>query len=495
MQEHDDIDELFKGGLENFRPDASHLSYAPLASAIAAKTTVAGTAVVAKTGFFAKWGMSLYIGLATVATGTGVAVVYAPEQVAVEANSKTIVVASAQVKEKLEFFTKSPAGDTLVPNQEAFPPVEVHISLVESNETEETEQASNPEKRSLKALLSGEQKETATSGKQAGRNTVSTDGTKPFVWSERAVERSLTVQTADETPMDFQPDEMAENPAESTKQETMVQPDNIQPPAAPLDSTITLAKIDTLPSTATDSVLTSSNFYASRPVVWPRSRFSIKAGLGYAPLKTDLVVNQESYIDSMFLFEYYQKVIDRPTIKNEFMASFSYQKRVKSNLQLGVGLSYLQGGWKSFTDYTEYYYVDNGAGGFYLVVDTVKAGERDITFSSISLNLFTGYDFVLGNKWMIGTTIGTNLNQMIIKNDFRNYSTNEVSGVRRADFLIGVYGTADLTYRVTDRLGLSIGASINGRANISRAIKANDFYNSASFGLNGGIHYFFSGSR
>src|SRR3989338_6132494 len=101
MQEHDDIDGLFKSGFENFKPDASHLSYGPLASAIAAKTTVAGTAVAAKTGFFAKWGMTVYFGLTTVAAGTSVAIVYAPLFVEVETTGNSILEVQIRVKEDL----------------------------------------------------------------------------------------------------------------------------------------------------------------------------------------------------------------------------------------------------------------------------------------------------------------------------------------------------------------------------------------------------------
>lgn len=163
---------------------------------------------------------------------------------------------------------------------------------------------------------------------------------------------------------------------------------------------------------------------------------------------------------------------------------------MKSNLQLGVGLSYLQGGWKSFTDHTHYYYVDNGSGDLYLVTDTVRVGERNITANSFSLNLFTGYDFVLNEKWMIGATIGLNLNQVFSQNDFRDYSTNSISTAKRADFVIGAYGAVDLNYYMTSRFGLSIGASINGRANVAKAMGADQFYNNASFGLNAGIQYY-----
>src|SRR3989338_1016411 len=502
MQEHDDIDGLFKSGLENFKPDASHLSYGPLASAIAAKTTVAGTAVAAKTGFFAKWGMTVYFGLTTVAAGTSVAIVYAPDHVAVETNSKAILAASMQVKEELQLLGELPVIDSVLVEEEGFSYEKENISTLESTETKQSESIVSLEKNTFKTLVPAKKKEVTVPKKPAKQTDFSTDKVGIVTSSETVIQPDLVPESINRTARVIQPNVVAKSVAEFPLESKTVVQKKPQSSPIPVDSTINMAEVirteglSLIALTATDSVENIVSRVIQRPaVVWPKSRFSIKAGLGYVPLKTSLVVNQEEYIDSLFFFEFYQNVVDRPVIKNEFLASMSYQQRLNSNLQLGVGLSYLQGGWKSFTDHTHYYYVDNGAGDLYLVTDTVRVGERNITANSISLHLFTGYDFALSQKWMIGTTIGLNLNQLFIQNDFRNYSTNAITTVRKADFVIGVYGTADLNYRMSSRLGLSVGASINGRSSVAKAIGAADFYNNVSFGLNAGIHYFISGLR
>ncbi|MES2555925.1 MAG: hypothetical protein V4604_07240 [Bacteroidota bacterium] len=503
MQEHDEIDGLFKNGLENFKPDASHLSYAPLASAIAAKTTVSGTAAAAKTGFFAKWGMTLYFGLSTVAAGTGVAIVYAPDHVAVETNSKTILVASIQVKEELQLLGELPVIDSVSINEEGFSVAEeVPVSAVEPAKTKEHEPIVSNEKRTFNTVVSGPQKETMTPEKRVKHGILSANEIESTVASETTSKQDWATESSNRKALAIQPNVIAKSIAELPLKNKQTVQEKIQSSPIPVDTTISMAEVirsealSKIALTENDSVENLVSRVMQRPpAVWPESRISIKAGLGYAPLGTAIIIHQEEYVDSLFFFDFYQNVVDRPTIKNEFLASVSYQKRIKSNLQLGVGLSYMQGGWKSFTDHTHYYYVDNGLGELYLVTDTVKVGERDITANSISLNLFTGYDFVLGQKWMIGTTIGLNLNQMFIQNDFRNYSSNAITSDKKASFVVGVYGSADVNYRVSSRLGLSIGASINGRANVAKAMGAGEFYNSASFGLNAGFHYFISGLR
>lgn len=494
MQEHDDIDGLFKSGLENFKPDASHLSYGPLAQAIGAKTTVAAT-TAAKSGFFAKWGMTMYFGLTTVAAGTGVAIVYAPDHVAVEANSKTILAASVQLKEELLLLGELPVTDSVLVNHGQFSSVEEEtVSTVESNESVQTKQGVSTENATFKTVVSDHEKETTIAKQQPKQRALLTKEAETVTAHETKLQPEFPSEIINRKANAIQSNVVAKSMTELPLKTQKPVQEQLQ--SLPVDSILVadatrLEEIIGSPLTATDSVDNTMSRVVQQPsAMWAESRFSIRAGLGYAPLRTSLVVNQEEYIDSLFFFEFYQNVIDRPSIKNEFSTSISYQKRLKSNLQLGVGLSYLQGGWKSFTDHSHYYYADNGLGDLYLVTDTVRVGERNITANCFSLNLFTGYDFVLNEKWMIGATIGLNLNQLFVQNDFRNYSTNEVSTVKKADFVIGAYGAVDLNYYMTSRFGLSIGASINGRANVAKAMGAGQFYNNASFGLNAGIHYF-----
>jgi len=228
-------------------------------------------------------------------------------------------------------------------------------------------------------------------------------------------------------------------------------------------------------------------------IVWPQNKFSLKAGLGYVPLKTELVeVESDGITDSIPALAYYyygDKVILRPTINNEFTTNFSYQKRLKNNLQLGVGVGYLQGGWDAFVDYSQEYWIDNGVGVLVYQNDTVRIGEYNFDYRNYSLNLFTGYDFVFNERLMVSTSVGFGLNQVFMTKDYRSYASNAVTRINRSDFVVNGFGAADLTYRVKN-LGFSVGATINGRTNLGKAIDGRDFHNSVSFGLNAGIHYF-----
>ena len=90
---------------------------------------------------------------------------------------------------------------------------------------------------------------------------------------------------------------------------------------------------------------------------------------------------------------------------------------------------------------------------------------------------------------MVSTSVGFGLNQVFMTKDYRSYASNAVTRINRSDFVVNGFGAADLTYRVKN-LGFSVGATINGRTNLGKAIDGRDFHNSVSFGLNAGIHYF-----
>ena len=502
MQERDDIDGLFKSGLENFKPDASHLSYGPLASAIAAKTTVAGTAAVAKTGFFAKWGITMYIGLTTAVAGTGVAIVYAPDQVAVEANSKTILAASIQVKEELQLLAELPVTDSvMVDDQEMIVSEESIRSSAELSQSNEAKQLLTNEKSVFKSAVTTRQKETTSSKKQTKQQLLTADEAKTIAVHEKHLQPDLVTETIDLKARTIQSNVVAKSiTGLPLKNKKSVLPKTLQPLS---NSTDSLSKATELFAAKANELhdlqLRDSSekivaLQIEKPrIVWPQNKFSLKAGLGYAPLKTELIENENDGItDTIPFIAYYyfgDKVILRPSINNELAINFSYQKRLKNNLQLGGGIGYLQGGWDAFVDYTQEYWIDNGFGTLVYMSDTSRIGEYNFDYRSYTLNLYSGYDFVFSEKLMVSTSFGIGLNQVFMTKDYRSYQSNSVTRLNRSDFVVNGFGAADLIYRINS-IGFSVGASINGRTNLGNTIDAKDFHNSVSFGLNAGIHYF-----
>ncbi|MDH4473036.1 MAG: hypothetical protein QE487_10560 [Fluviicola sp.] len=494
MQEHDEIDGMFKSGLENFKPDASHLSYGALATAIAAKTAVTTATTVAKTGFFAKWGITMYFGLATVVTGTGVAIVYAPDHVAVETNNKVILAASAELKDELQLLGESPLIDSTILS-------EGELAGTSVEELPASTQSFNEVKSSFNTPVLSRQKETFVPKQemiQYGNSTgkpeliAQQESFSPIGLSKESKQRKATpIRSAVLT------ESMTELPLKNKKSVPML---TVQSLPNSTDSLLASTEIPVgkVEETIVEPAIDSSGNTLSRvktrpPVVWPQSKFSLKAGLGYVPLKTELIENENDGItDSIPALAYYyfgDKVILRPTVNNEFTTTFSFQKRLKNNMQLGVGATYLQGGWDAFVDYSQEYWIDNGVGILIYQNDTTRIGEYNFDYRSFSLNLFTGYDFVFNEQWMISTSFGFGLNQLFMTKDYLSYSSNDISRINRSDFVVHGFGAADLTYRVNN-LGFSVGASINGRTNLAKAIDGQEFHNSVSFGLNAGIHYF-----
>jgi hypothetical protein len=503
MQELDEIDGMFKSGLENFKPDASHLSYSALATAIGAKTAVSTTATVVKTGFFAKWGITLYVGIATVVTGTGVAIVYAPDHVPVQTNSKAIVAATTELKEELQLLNEAPLTDSTFISGQAFSETSVEElipstqslneeKLIDNKLSAKTTSFKTTEIISRKAVVVPKQEtKQAENSDRSIEAIAKQESFAPGGLSTVPKQRSATpIRSAVVT------ESIAELPLKNTKS---VEYAPIQSLPGSSDSLSKATELLTKANELSNQQLTDSSEEVialdfERPaIVWPQSKFSIKAGLGYVPLKTELIEDESDGItDSIPALAYYyygDKVILRPTINNEFMTNFSYQKRLKNNLQLGVGVGYLQGGWDAFVDYSQEYWIDNGSGVLVYENDTVRIGEYNFDYRNYSLNIFTGYDFAFNEKLMVSTSIGFGVNQVFMTKDYRSYALNTVSRINRSDFVVNGFGAADLTYRVNN-LGFSVGATINGRTNLGKAIDGRDFHNSVSFGLNAGIHYF-----
>jgi hypothetical protein len=504
MQEHDEIDGMFKSGLENFKPDASHLSYSALATAIGAKTAVATTTTVAKTGFLAKWGITMYFGLATVVTGTSVAIVYAPDQVTVETNNKAILTATAELKEELQLMSESSLTDSTFISEAELSEIsdeELTASIQSFNAENPIDDMLSARKSSFNTPVVSRRKETFVPKQETiqygnlssnvellarqepfSPSVISTESKqrKATPFRSAVVEESMTglpLKNKKSAPMAMVLSSV--NSTDSAHASTVVPAEKVE---------------ETIVGPATDSSgNTLSRVMTRPPVVWPQSKFSLKAGLGYVPLKTELIVNENDGItDTIPVLAYYyfgDKVILRPTVNNEFTTTFSYQKRLKNNMQLGVGVSYLQGGWDAFLDYTQEYWIDNGQGVLVEQNDTTRIGEYNFDYRSFSLNLYTGYDFVFNERLMVSTSFGVGLNQLFMTKDYLSYASNDLTRINLSDFVANGFGAADLTYRMNN-LGFSVGASFNGRINLGKSIGGQDFHNNVSFGLNAGIHYF-----
>lgn len=504
MQEHDEIDGMFRNGLENFKPDASHLSYSALATAIGAKTAVATTTTVVKTGLFAKWGVAMYLGVATVVTGTGVAIVYAPDHVAVETNSKVIVTASTELKAELQLLSESSLNDSIIiSEQELADSITDELTAANQsfNEITPIKEVLGHRKSSFNTSVVNLQKETVVPKQETMLYGNPASQASLIAKQESFSPIGLSVESKQLKATPIRSAVVAESmtglPLRNKKSVpmAMVRSSVNSEDSALASIVIPASKVEApVVEPATD---TSGNAMARLklppPVVWPQSKFSLKASLGYVPLKTELIENENDGItDSIPALAYYyfgDKVILRPTVNNEFTTTFSYQKRLKNNMQLGVGVSYLQGGWDAYLDYSQEYWIDNGQGILVYQNDTTRIGEYNFDYRSFSLNLYTGYDFVFSEQLMVSTSFGVGLNQLFMTKDYLSYASNDLTRINRSDFVVNGFGAADLTYRMNN-LGFSVGASINGRTNLGKSIDGQAFHNNVSFGLNAGIHYF-----
>lgn len=503
MQEHDEIDGMFRNGLENFKPDASHLSYSALATAIGAKTAVATTTTVVKTGLFAKWGVAMYLGIATVVTGTGVAIVYAPDHVAVETNSKVILTASAELKSELQLLSESSLNDSMIISEQELADSiteELTAATQSFNEITPIKDILGHRKSSFNTSVVNLQKETVVPKQETMLYGNPASQASLIAKQESFSPIGLSVESKQLKAIQIRSAVVAESMTElplrnkNSVPTTMVQSSVNSTDSALASTVIPAGKVEeTIVVPITDTSENTMRLMSRPPVVWPQSKFSLKASLGYVPLKTELIENENDGItDSIPALAYYyfgDKVILRPTVNNEFTTTFSYQKRLKNNMQLGVGVSYLQGGWDAFLDYSQEYWIDNGQGILVYQNDTTRIGEYNFDYRSFSLNLYTGYDFVFSEQLMVSTSFGVGLNQLFMTKDYLSYASNDVTRINRSDFVVNGFGAADLTYRMNN-LGFSIGASINGRTNLGKSIDGQLFYNNVSFGLNAGIHYF-----
>lgn len=528
MKEHNEIDELFRDGLENFKPDATHLSSASVVALLSTKA--AASTVVVKTGLLAKWGIGAYIGMATLVVGsTAAVVVYQTTNNPMKSttpiagiNSKHQAVDS--VKQSLfvdSLFTLnsiSEMDNSLQLDNETILNEGDQTTTIIQEINPQFEQAVRPEQadRKVKSRFIDEPVQFESNlqlnqpqrqSKLLKKNQLQSFGTfanfaktqsNPNLATENPKIDELTASNSGVTKTidpqvssDIQPIAGIKSGSEQ-RVDSLTNQSVVAETSLPVSTEIETVNADL--SAVGTGLAYYNPFLATEPIVstysWPRQHLSLKAGLGYVPLRTELSIYKENIEDTLLLYyNFVETTYQRSSIKNEIGGSFNYQKAMRNNIVFGGGFNFTQGGWKAFTTVKDYFLVDDGFGNLTVVEELNETGEWDVTYKSVGLNLFTGYDFIFNDHWMIGTSIGLNANQVFSKNNFRNYSTGEIESSKFSGFALSVYGAFDLIYRM-NHVGISVGGAINGRATTAKIINATDFYNTASFSLNVGFHYF-----
>jgi len=527
MKEHNEIDELFRDGLENFKPDATHLNSASVLALLSTKA-VASTVVV-KTGLLAKWGIGAYIGMATLVVGsTAAVVVYQTTNTQVSSTPETAgsifkqqVIDSVQQSLFVDsLFTLNSITEMDNPlqsdNEKIIDEVDQTTTIIqqinlqseqvvrkvkstsidEPVQLERNLQISQSQRQS-KLLKKSELNSSgafANFSKTQSNAILTTEDSKT---DELTASNSVAKTTIDlQVSNDIQSVDELKNGSEQTV-------DSITDQLVVAEAVLPVVTDNETVNIAVSAVGTGVAYYnpflaiepLSSTYSWPRQHFSLKAGLGYVPLRTELSIYKENTEDTLLIYyNFVETTYQRSTIKNEIGGSFNYQKAMRNNLIFGGGFNFTQGGWKAFTTVKDYFLLDDGLGNLTLVEEVNETGEWDVTYKSVGLNLFTGYDFIFNDHWMVGTSIGMNANQVFSQNNFRNYSSGELESTKTAGFALSVYGAFDLIYRMNN-VGLSAGGAINGRATTAKIINASDFYNTASFSLNVGFHYFLDSKK
>ena len=522
MKEHDEIDELFRDGLQNYKPDATHLSSASVVALLSTKA--AASTVVVKTGLLAKWGIGAYIGMATLVVGsTAAVVVYQSTNTPMK--STTPIAGMNAKHQAVDSVKQSLVVDSLFTLNSI---TEADNSLQSDNETmlDEEDQTTtiiqqiNPRSeqvaRKIKSTFIDEHVQAESNlqlnqsqrqSKLVKKNQLQSFGTfahlvkpqsKPIVTTEDSKKDELTASNSGVTATIDPQASSNIQPTAEIKNGSEQAVDSLTNQAVVAETALPVATENETVNTDLSVVGTGLAYYnpflATEPIVttysWPRQHLSLKAGLGYVPLRTELSVYKENIEDTLLLYyNFVETTYQRSSIKNEIGGSFNYQKAMRNNIVFGGGINFAQGGWNAFTTVKDYFLVDDGFGNLTVVEEINETGEWDITYKSIGLNLFTGYDFIFNDHWMVGTSIGLNANQVFSKNNFRNYATGEIESSKFSGFALSVYGAFDLIYRM-NHVGISVGGAINGRGTTAKIINATDFYNTASFSLNAGFHYF-----
>lgn len=487
MKEHDEIDELFKNGLEDFQPDATHLHYAPIAQAVASKTVV----TAAKVGFWSKFGLPLLLGT-TITSGTVVTIALtSKQQVSLKTAIHHVQPVSAELSEEsviaLNAEQQPYSGSTSVDTTSVYQFNPEQLSKITQSKglTNNNRFVTGPDKkhheRNNSARNSGldvttRKAKNADSELISGEKVALSDAPKTVI--ARFIGSNI-----------IGAEELATVPVYRRK--GRMPATGYMEKNAPIISLLASAhKTDSTNLEESDSVNSSALRVIMHPKpVWPKRELTIRAGLAYVPLQqeTQLYSSLPDSIDPFFWGSY--DMVKRPSTKNEFLLSLGYQKQLPNKLELGAGFMLSQGGWRAFDDMVTHYWIDNQDGTFTFFHDTTTVGEWDVSYRSYGVNLSLGYHFPLSEKLAFGVNGGIAGSQVLVENKYRYYETNSITSTKNTRFALSLFALGEFTYRIGP-MGFSAGVNLNGRSEFSRVFNAPGFYNNVSFGIHTGIHYY-----
>lgn len=495
MKEHDEIDELFRNGLEEFHPDATHLHYAPIANVVASKTVAAA----AKVGFWTKFGLPLLLGT-TITSGAVVTVALTDDQ---EVSLKTAIHHVKPVSTELtEEMTEELTVGTNNDQQPYYGSMSVDKALANQIYSEQTEQIrQSRELANINTFAQSSDRNQKQQNDRAGKPVVNVatkkakNGNFELISTEKT-----TIAEAPKTVIarfigsNIQGAEGLESvPVYRKKGRTPA--NGYMQKHAPLATYFAATQKTDSSSLLTSSLEADSSDQSALRVimrpqpVWPKRELNLRVGLAYVPLQQEsqLYSSLPDSIDPFFWGAY--DMVKRPSTKNEFLLSLGYQKQLANKLEIGAGFMMSQGGWRAYDDLVTHYWIDNQDGTFTFFHDTTTVGEWDISYRSYGVNLSLGYHFPLGDKLAFGVNGGIAGSQVLVDNKYRYYETNGITSTKNTRFSISLFALGEFTYRIGP-IGISAGVNLNGRSEFSRVFNASGFYNNVSFGVHTGIHYY-----
>ncbi len=222
---------------------------------------------------------------------------------------------------------------------------------------------------------------------------------------------------------------------------------------------------------------------------YPKHQIILKSGLLKVPVNQPEPLSADPSMIPPFMV---QSFVSEHAADNEWASALEYQYS-SNNMILGAGMNYLSGSWNTKITGTASVLIFDTIGNTFVVTDTINLGAWNTTYQTIGLSLHAGYGYSFNNFDLAGTVgiIGQQIKSENIYTDqsieFNNQTTYNYSGLA-----ISTYASLDLTYRIK-KVGISVGGTIQGRSSLSEVIKAEQFYDNSAFGVNAGLHYYFSG--
>lgn len=521
MKEHDEIDEFFRNTFEDFRPDASHISDAGVFGFLKAKAA-------AKTTLLSKLGVSSYIAITTVTVATAVttAVWYSSD----DTTSKNAGNSQA-VKPVIQESVAS-VDDSLPINDQTDKQTHNLVVTYPGSASDESPVIQGKRSASEKTTVKNgayNQAPVIPNKKAILANPKKNNKTEPVYTSSETYARTIEDYLAEKfpVPVHFADPEAAtpaeqntsgikaskmlvtnkvisgENDSVAETEEAIIYTEVVLPVdvSGQVNPSVNNADVQTRgnrndslqlaesgavqeQATASANQLNTGIPVIHQKPIWPNHRVGLNAGSGFAPLSN---AGGGMYTNSPVL-GYPQNDILSGSVQNELLLALNYDYRLPDNIAFQAGLQYQTGGW-DVTESWQFYNLYEDPDTSYYFLDTVDVYHQKVSFTAIGLSLATGYDFLFTDHWMLAFRMGLSgkhYRSESNEEDLLNYLSYKSE---RNAFVLSAFGRVEALYRF-NKIGISLGISVNGRSSMTRSLDYAALYNNVSYGVDGGLHYF-----